>query len=826
MIRRTTHILIAVIGALLLFASPALADVPPLPASAYNDGVTAPGAASLDRLPAGNLVPGVYAARDWRLLPPEDYPITGGHEQYTWKELETADGVYNWSRLDSWLFQEGIQSKGTGIGFITYNGRLEGGITVPDWFKVGHPAALINCGGWLIPRYWNSEFMTYYKRFVQAAANRYNGNPRLTWVQISVGLYSENQPSDDDGVAGGNDTTCVKNAMAADFAIPVSDTGALSDRWVQIVSSYTDMFAALWSKPLFTLYAPTYIRRCERKDITNYAAGMVTSTIGLFSAGLEADQNDVINPAGQTGCGKFDPMLNWNQSITRSVPTAFETYEYMLPDVTHLYWGVLSALNKHADIMNLNSDLLVLDGDKNSPATQNFPSLELANRFLGKTIANTPEVFVALWAHDPVHTSEGVSFGAQMTNYNYWLYADESAPGGRTISATTTAGSIRYDPVLSGKEGWSTRRTDHAGGNDYMYFQVDRGYPAASGVITVTYYDRGADSWQLQYTTSGGVQQTRSVAKTNSNTWLNAAFTIGDIGLSGAFSGNDFRIYNMGDGDEYIHMIRFARTGLVPATATPTTTPSQTLTPGPTSTPTATSTPSRTATPTATLSPSGTATSTPTPLLSSTATRTPSATGTATRTATATGTPTRTGTATVTRTVTVTPTAAPPSTSTPSPTASATPTLAIVNVTCDDTPRLYTGNTQTAGSRRFFSYSCGAVSYGNEWGAEMLYQFGTTDTTRISARLLSFSPSAQGDPDLFMLTQPDPAACVANGYGDMAAVRNDVPAGTHFVAVDGWLGWQGSYTLELTCLAGPTPTVTATPALLNPVYLPVIVVGP
>ena len=820
MIRRTTHILIAVIGALLLLASPALADVPPLP-TPFNDESGAPGAASLDRLPAGNLVPGVYAARDWRLLPPEDYPVKGGHEQYTWQEIETADGVYSWSRLDSWLFQEGIQSKGTGIGFITYNGRLEGGIAVPDWFKVSHPAALINCGsGWLIPRYWNSEYLAYYQRFVQAAANRYNGDFRLNWVQIGVGIYGENQPADDDGVAGASDTTCVKNAMAADFGIPVADTGALSAKWVEIVNSYTDMYAALWTKPLFTLYAPTYIRRCERQDITDYAAGMVTSTVGLFAAGLEADQNDVVNPAGQTGCGKFDPMLNWNQSLTRTVPTAFETYEYMLPDVTHLYWGVLSALNKHADIMNLNSDLLVLDGDKFSPATQNFPSLELANRFLGKTIANTPEVWVALRAHDPMHTSEDVSFGAQMTNFTYWLYADESVPGGRTISATTTVTSTAYDPVLSGKEGWSTRRTDHTGGNDYMYFQVDHGYPASSGVITVTYYDHGTDSWQLQYTTSGGVQQTRSVAKTNSNTWLKAAFTVGDIGLSGAFSGNDFRIYNMGDGDEYIHMIQFERTGLTPVTPSPT--PTASGTPPATATPSVSPTPTRTFTP----SPTGTATATATVFVSATPTATRTTTGTATRTATITGTPTRTGTATVTRTVTVTPTAAPPLTSTPSPTASATPTLAIVNVICDETPRLYTGNTQITGSRRFFSYTCGAASYGNEWGPEMLYQFGTDDTRRISARLLSFSPSSPGDPDLFMLAQPDPATCVANGYGDMAVVRNDAPAGTHFVALDGWLGWQGSYTLELTCLTGPTPTVTATPLWLYPIYLPVIVVGP
>lgn len=100
MIRRTTHILIAVIGALLLFASPALADVPPLPASAYNDGVTAPGAASLDRLPAGNLVPGVYAARDWRLLPLKTTRLqvdTSSTHGKSWKPLTASTTGAAWT---------------------------------------------------------------------------------------------------------------------------------------------------------------------------------------------------------------------------------------------------------------------------------------------------------------------------------------------------------------------------------------------------------------------------------------------------------------------------------------------------------------------------------------------------------------------------------------------------------------------------------------------------------------------------------------------------------------------------------------------------------
>jgi hypothetical protein len=72
------------------------------------------------------------------------------------------------------------------------------------------------------------------------------------------------------------------------------------------------------------------------------------------------------------------------------------------------------------------------------------------------------------------------------------------------------------------------------------------------------------------------------------------------------------------------------------------------------------------------------------------------------------------------------------------------------------------------------------------------------------------------------LTSLDATSCLPGGYGDMAVSYTDAPPGTYYVAVDGWIGWAGSYTLELTCLAGPTPTPTATPQLRDPIYIPII----
>lgn len=745
-----------------ILATTALAQ-PPSPAggpSTPSFDAASPGSSSAfadpDRLPPGNMRPGIYAARDWRYLAPEDYPIVGGHEQFTWQQIEQSSNTFTWSKVDEFLAGQNMQGKAAGIGFVTYLGRIDGGIKLPEWLIADHSETVINCSGRLIPRYWNTTYQNFYRRFVQAAATRYGSDGRLHWVQVGVGLYGENQPADD------ADDGCIAQALFADFGIDPGAGGASarSAKWTETVNQITDLYAAAFrDKPLFNQYAPSYVRRCERKDITDHAGGIVTATVGLFAAGLLPDQLDVVNPAGQAGCGKFDPIFTWNQIPTRTVPTAFETYGYMLPDATSVYWGMLSALNKHVDVLNLNSDLLVRNGDKNQPATENFPIFRFANRFLGKTLANTPEVWVALREHDRAH-SENDDFGAQYGNYSFWLYQDDNAPGGRTVTATTTITSTRFAAELTGMEGWTTRRTNEATDNPYMYFNVDDGYPATSGVITVTYFNHLADSWYLEYMAGDGSLQQLTVQKTNSNTWLKAVFLIASIRLTNSIEGNDFRIFSMGDGDEFIHMVEFSRSGAVPPTVTAT------------ATGVAPATPTRTTTPTATATGGGPPS---TPTRTSTATRTPSG----------------------------------------------TPTAVVVPVSCGDVLRTYSGNTQTDGVGLIGTYNCGGEWHGNEFGPEVLYQITTAGTRNLFARLRpDYTPASPGDPDVFILSAPGGAACLPGGYGDMGAIYSNAPAGTYYIAVDGWQGWQGSYTVEIACSVGPVIIPTRLP---NALFLPVII---
>ena len=243
-------------------------------------------------------------------------------------------------------------------------------------------------------------------------------------------------------------------------------------------------------------------------------------------------------------------------------------------------------------------------------------------------------------------------------NFGNWLEQDDSVAGGDSLVITSRLGycnpsqtnstqpdycrgydvqqGARVDIVgaayLTGTtEGWMARRTDEDSGNPYMYFKLDDGFMVGSPVtLTVTYFDAGTDSWELQYdATSSAYKSAGIVSKTSSNTWKKKTFVLNDAAFSNRQDGDsDFRLNSRDDGDEVIHMVVVERE---PDIEWPTMTPTATATAGgSTSTSTATSTRTQTPTPTATRTASATNSG-------------PTATASATPTATATPSPTATG---------------------------------------------------------------------------------------------------------------------------------------------------------------------------------------
>ena len=138
--------------------------------------------------------------------------------------------------------------------------------------------------------------------------------------------------------------------------------------------------------------------------------------------------------------------------------------------------------------------------------------------------------------------SRGFTFYPQYGNYDFYLEQDDAVPGGTTQAVTYRgAGSGAWeiqntamvDPWVTilptTKESWITRRTDQSTSNPYMWFKADDGYiygGTNSISITVTYLDRGTDTWSLEYDgPSGAYTLAGTITKSDTGAWQSTRFT-------------------------------------------------------------------------------------------------------------------------------------------------------------------------------------------------------------------------------------------------------------------------------------------------------------
>jgi predicted alpha-1,2-mannosidase len=125
------------------------------------------------------------------------------------------------------------------------------------------------------------------------------------------------------------------------------------------------------------------------------------------------------------------------------------------------------------------------------------------------------------------------------------------------------AGDGVTTPVTVG--GRAARST--TSGSPYMYFDVANSVVPGGkyhAVIQIDYYDHGTGSWSVQYDSSDPAQKYKStppVARTNTDTWKTATFTVDDAGFTGRENGSaDFRLSSNG-GDGTISRVHVAVSG-------------------------------------------------------------------------------------------------------------------------------------------------------------------------------------------------------------------------------------------------------------------------
>ncbi len=517
------------------------------------------------------LYPGIWHFQDLDLASRDYDYLVGAHRVWAWYELNPAPGVYRWHAIEKYL-QEAVEAgRPVAIGVNTYDGKLDGGDRTPRWVYDAIPSAQLVCSdGWTIPKFWDERWQQYFETFIAAIAEQYDGDPRIAWVEISVGVYGETAPE-----------SITQRAYVEDCLKPA---GLDSVLWEQTVKRITDIYVRHFRQtPLFLQMFPKMEKWRERREFANHAA---SQGVGLKGNGLRAEEGTAdFGPCPEDGSGYWSDceagivqlMRKWGNRVPiawEGDPRFFNPVRDFPRDAPQwaIYWQLLNALDKHSDYILYNENLA------QDPRMADL--FRWGNRYLGRTVFDTPSVWVALR-----ETALPPKYYPQYGNFSFWLYQNDQAPGGRSVPV--------WD-VGPYPEGFYARRTDEKTGNRYLYFDVDDRYlydgDARAAIVRVTYLDVGTDAWALDYDGEGGVYTRAGVIqKQNSGQWQKAEFRLDDFRFAnrqpggGAHPGSDFRIDNLGDGDEIVHFVEVER---VPFThPTPTPVPPRIAPPTPTPTP-------------------------------------------------------------------------------------------------------------------------------------------------------------------------------------------------------------------------------------------------
>jgi len=575
----------------------------------------------------GSPPPILYVMNDWAnidygSLYPEWGPV-GGWWQWRWSEVHAGPGRFDFSKIDAYLDQamqytvllpDGtVISKPVGITIMLYS--VEQGQfwdATPQWvyqrigdrptitygdqppFLTGYrliPPSTATCPNgqpMAAPLYDNRTWQDYHAEMVRAFGARYDRDPRVSFVFISTGIDGETQATK--AYRGCDYEKALLSAMGG--------TTAAFEKWVlDTIALYRQAFP---TKPVF-------IQNAAGRGRLNFAqkAATLTPPIGLHLNGLTHDGSGWYGYLSDTGKGQMEMAKNYNTVL----PIFFEpAYFVITPQNT--YYMLLAALSYHTDYIDLQQRVTA-EGDVGyfTLLAREPWLIPFVINHLGKTIQNTPDVWIALRTTDypPDHpTCQGWCSG-EVGDFTYWLYRPEGIAG----NATAIVPAAALPPESQGQiYSWKARRTLEPA-NPYMSFDIDNAYPyvgqppvsvSPNGVgyeVTVWLINQEKDPIQgdtiaLEYKDYAGKLVTRAVRKGvdpfglgTRNTWVSYTWTLTDAYFNDNMPGNcDFRLSSQGDGDEIIHMVRVRgfRGKTPPPTPTWPTRPKPTWPPTPTPT--------------------------------------------------------------------------------------------------------------------------------------------------------------------------------------------------------------------------------------------------
>ncbi len=152
----------------------------------------------------------------------------------------------------------------------SYDGQCCGGVSIPAYLKQAYSDITVACTAKAeIPRYWHPAYQRAFSDLIHAFGARYDGDPRIAWIEISNGIFGETSP------------------VESIYNDCLQTVGLTSDMWVDFVKWSVDTYRHAFPRTQLLLqYAPRYLERWERREFSDYAASL---GVGLKHNGLKPD---------------------------------------------------------------------------------------------------------------------------------------------------------------------------------------------------------------------------------------------------------------------------------------------------------------------------------------------------------------------------------------------------------------------------------------------------------------------------------------------------------------------------------------------------------
>ncbi len=479
--------------------------------------------------------------------------------QASWKQLEPSPGQYDWSSIDNQI----TANRGRGFWLRIYNTAAT---DVPAWLPRQHPT--LRTRPWFYgnaPQQfyypWDNAFDAAFKAFLGAFRQHYAVDHPDLLARIKFEYvpgawnWDEYQIWPDDRLHGISPKAYVswfKSLMDAYKA-------ALGGDGRKLV--YTGTGHTEWANS-----NTAWQQAVDDPAGGNIDADYVIRTLG---GGVREGETKAFNLFGnEPSWGVTTPIINGTRYMVTddTNPLVAATDRYF--GAENECYGDCGAPNT-LDYYNVKmSFLLMLKLRMNWVFTcyrcyRTAPAvLDWAFREMGKHYDDAPDA----WADLRQWTDK--NDGQTLNNWERWLYQRDQPGDGMTVPADPTTSPW----ALQGPPYDEARRTNHAGGSDYMYFAVDNKflYGGRDRVqLKVTYLDNNKAAWRVEYDAADGdaYKPTMLVRNVGDGQWKTATFTIPDAAFQKRQqSGMDFRIYDGGRQDLTVRFVRVVKT--VPPRAT------------------------------------------------------------------------------------------------------------------------------------------------------------------------------------------------------------------------------------------------------------------